>query len=208
VTDPSPEGQGHNVWERMRRRKVVQWGVAYAAGAWGLLQGIAYVSGLLDWPIQLQRLTGLALLVGLPIALTLAWYHGDKGEQRVTRTEFAIITLLFLLGGGLFWRYQHATEPDRIAGAAAVSATVQPATVPQNAGPSVAVLPFENRSAGGEYAAFLADGIQEDLIDTLSRVPGLTVIARTAVIDPGSFGEKPLWWRAAVKLSRLAAPVL
>ncbi len=47
---------------------------------------------------------------------------------------------------------------------------------------SVAVLPFENRSAGGEDAAFLADGIQEDLINTLSRVPGLKVIARTAVM--------------------------
>jgi hypothetical protein len=33
VTDPPPEGQGHSVWERMRRRKVVQWSVAYAAGA-------------------------------------------------------------------------------------------------------------------------------------------------------------------------------
>jgi len=38
------------------------------------------------------------------------------------------------------------------------------------------------RFAGGEDAAFLADGIQEDLINTLSRVPGLKVIARTAVL--------------------------
>ena len=42
--------------------------------------------------------------------LVLAWYHGDRGEQRVRRTELAILTLLFLLGGGLFWRYQHTTE--------------------------------------------------------------------------------------------------
>jgi TolB-like protein/predicted Zn-dependent protease len=46
---------------------------------------------------------------------------------------------------------------------------------------SVAVLPFENRSASGEDAAFLSDGIHEDLINTLSRVPGLKVMSRTAV---------------------------
>jgi hypothetical protein len=50
------------------------------------------------------------LLVGLPVALTLAWYHGDRGQQRVTRIELAILALLFLLGGGLFWRFQHAPE--------------------------------------------------------------------------------------------------
>ncbi len=31
-------GEGDNIWNRLRRRKVVQWGIAYAAGAWGLLQ--------------------------------------------------------------------------------------------------------------------------------------------------------------------------
>jgi hypothetical protein len=42
-------------WTRLRHRKVVQWGVAYAAGAWGLLQGLAYVSTLLHWPDQLSE---------------------------------------------------------------------------------------------------------------------------------------------------------
>jgi hypothetical protein len=92
------EGEGDNLWSRLRRRKVVQWGIAYAAGAWGFLQGLAYVSSLLNWPAQLQKLTGLALLIGLPVALVLAWYHGDRGEQRIGRTELAILTLLFLLG--------------------------------------------------------------------------------------------------------------
>ena len=33
MTDPPPEGQGNSLWKRLRRRKVVQWGIAYAAGA-------------------------------------------------------------------------------------------------------------------------------------------------------------------------------
>ena len=60
-----------------------------------------------------SRLTGLALLIGLPIALVLAWYHGDRGQQQVTRTELAILTLLFLLGGGIFWYFERASERHR-----------------------------------------------------------------------------------------------
>jgi hypothetical protein len=89
VTDAT-EGEKDNIWDRLRRRKVVQWGIAYAAGAWGFLQGLAYVSELLEWPAQLQKLTGLALLIGLPIALVLAWYHGDKGERRGWRDLLAL----------------------------------------------------------------------------------------------------------------------
>ena len=90
------------VWARLRHRKVVQWGIVYSAGAWGLLQGIAYVSSTFDWPRQLQQVATLTLLIGLPIVLVTAWYHGDKGQQRVTAAELVIIALLFLLGGGIF----------------------------------------------------------------------------------------------------------
>jgi tetratricopeptide (TPR) repeat protein len=71
LTDTPAERESEGPWVKLRRRKVVQWGVAYAAGAWGFLQGLAYVSTLLDWPSQIQKLVGLALLVGLPIALEL-----------------------------------------------------------------------------------------------------------------------------------------
>ena len=89
VIEPQ-DGEAENLWSRLRRRKLVQWGIAYAAGAWGFLQGLAYVSSLLNWPAQLQKLTGLALLLGLPVVLVLAWFHGDRGHRRVTRTELAI----------------------------------------------------------------------------------------------------------------------
>jgi len=34
VNDGPKEGEGNSLWNRLRRRKVVQWGIAYAAGAW------------------------------------------------------------------------------------------------------------------------------------------------------------------------------
>jgi TolB-like protein len=163
---------GEDIWTRLRRRKLVQWGLAYAAGAWGFLQGLAYVSTLVDWPVQVQRLTGLALLIGLPIALVLAWYHGDRGQRQVTRSELAILTLLFLLGGGIFWYFQRASETS--------TATSPAPTVPAlPTDASIAVLPFVNMSSDKEQEYF-ADGISEELLNLLAQVPELRVIARTS----------------------------
>ena len=172
MTDAS---ESESTWDRLTRRKVVQWGIAYAAGAWGFLQGLAYVSSLLSWPAQLQRLTGLALLIGLPIVLVLAWYHGDRGHRHVTRTELTVLTLLFLLGGGLFWRYQHAGDTTMVAAPPSPS---MPAAVAAD-DHSIAVLPFVNMSSDKEQEYF-SDGLSEELLNLLAQVPQLRVIARTS----------------------------
>ena len=175
------EGEGDNLWQRLRRRKVVQWGIAYAAGAWGLMQGVAYMRDTFGWTRQVQQATTLLLLIGLPIALVLAWYHGDKGERRVARTELAIITLLFLLGGGLFWRYQHAgdTPPPAATAAELAPAATLPAAEASPSEKSIAVLPFVDMSAE-KNQEHMSDGIAEELLNLLAQVPDLKVIARTS----------------------------
>jgi TolB-like protein len=178
-TDNSAEG----LWAGLRRRKVVQWGIAYVAGAWGLLQGLAYLSSVFQWPAQLQRPVTMAFLVGLPIALVLAWYHGDRGHQRVSGREFAILTVLLLLGGGLFWwvgRMPVATP----ATAVVAGPVAQPAADAKPAGTSIAVLPFVNMS-GDKDNEYFSDGISEELLNVLVRVDGLGVASRTS-----SFGYK------------------
>ena len=181
MTDTPAERESEGPWVKLRRRKVVQWGVAYAAGAWGFLQGLAYVSTLLDWPSQIQKLVGLALLVGLPIALVLAWYHGDRGERRVTRTELAIVTLLFLVGGGLFWRYHSTsdTPPPAATTATHASAAMPPVATVAPDQKSIAVLPFVDMSAEKDQE-YMSDGIAEELLNLLAKVPELKVIARTS----------------------------
>ena len=114
LTDTPAERGAESTWTRLRRRKVVQWGLAYVAGAWGLLQGLDAVTTF-HWPEPLQQLATLPLLLGLPIVLVLAWYHGDRGQQRISTAEFAILTLLLLLGGGAFWYYQEASETATVA---------------------------------------------------------------------------------------------
>ena len=110
MNDRAPDREMANIWSALRRRKVVQWGLVYVAAAWGFLQGLEYVSEAFEWPTQLRQIALLVLLIGLPIVLVLAWYHGDRGQQRITTPEFAILTLLLLLGGGAFWYYQRASE--------------------------------------------------------------------------------------------------
>ncbi len=178
MTDTPTEREGEGPWTRLRRRKVVQWGLAYAAGAWALLQGLEYVSGLYDWPRQFQQIALLLLLIGLPIALVLAWYHGDRSEQRIGRTELVILTLLFLFGGGIFWLYQRGSDaPMTSTREAAAPAS---STTTAEVGPSIAVLPFENRSAKQDDA-FFVDGIHDDILTQLSKVSALKVISRTSV---------------------------
>jgi len=168
-----------SLWTRLRRRKVVQWSVAYAAGAWGLLQGLAYATATFHLLTVLQPLATIGLLIGLPIVLVIAWYHGDRGQQRITAAELAIITLLFLLGGGLFWRYDHATEAGTGAAAASPDAAGGAASDEVASGNSIAVLPFVNMSKDAENEYF-SDGISEEILNTLAQIPDLRVAARTS----------------------------
>jgi TolB-like protein/Tfp pilus assembly protein PilF len=179
VTDTPAERGPENPWERLRRRKVVQWGVVYVAAAWGFLQGLEYVSEAFAWPTQLRQIAIIALLIGLPVVLVLAWYHGDRGQQRITSPEFAILTLLLLLGGGAFWYYQRTS--DTAADSATTASAAQPgSSVTKDPRPSVAVLPFENRSREADDA-FFVDGIHDDTLTQLSKVSALRVISRTSV---------------------------
>jgi len=183
LADPPTEREREGPWAKLRRRKVVQWGIVYAAGAWGFLQGLEYVTDTFHWPDRIQQLSTLALLIGLPVVLVLAWYHGDRGEQRVSRAELTIITLLFLVGGGIFWRYDRASVESR---EAMPASTVAPAVATQPAPtgnkdsrPSIAVLPFENLSGNPENAYFVS-GMQDLILTHLSRIRGLKVISRTS----------------------------
>ncbi len=179
MTEPPTEREGPGLWDKLRRRKVVQWGIIYAAGAWGFLQGLEYVTDTFHWPVRIQQFTTLALLIGLPIVLVTAWYHGDRGQQRVSSAELVIITLLFLVGGGVFWRYDRATDAPSPASASLEAPGVAPGSKTVIAEKSIAVLPFVNMSGDAENEYF-SDGISEEILNVLAKVPDLSVAARTS----------------------------
>ena len=67
-----------DLWQRLKRRKLVQWAVAYVAFAFALLQGIDIVAQRFDWPAAWSA-AGVALVVGFFVVLVIAWYHGERG---------------------------------------------------------------------------------------------------------------------------------
>jgi TolB-like protein/Flp pilus assembly protein TadD len=158
--------------ERLRRRKLVQWALAYAAGAWVLLQVLGLAADSYEWPRMVMRLSIGSVVVGFLATLVLAWYHGERGQQKVGGTELMLLALLFTLGGAGLWRI------ERHAGTPAVEATAVAAPAREGA-KSIAVLPFENLSRDPDNAYFV-DGIQDEILTRLAKVSALKVISRTS----------------------------
>ena len=165
--------------QRLKQRKLVQWTLAYVAAAFALLQGIDVVAQRFGWPEQTMRFVIITLSVGLFVTLVLAWYHGERGAQRATGTELLILALLLAIGGGLLWRFgSTARGPTEESGAARTSVESKSEINAK----SVAVLAFDNLSddKGSEY---FSDGISEELLTVLQKIPGLHVAARTSAFS-------------------------
>ena len=181
---------------RLKQRKLVQWAVAYVAFAFALIQGADVVAQQFGWLEGVRRGITLALVLGFFVVLVLAWYHGERGAQRVTGTELLIITLLLAVGGGVLWRYARApvgsaAATNRGVAAANSTAPVSPALTtsaamtPSSAATqsipakSIAVLPFENLSSDKDNAYF-ADGMQDEILTRLASIHDLKLISRTS----------------------------
>jgi TolB-like protein len=193
VTDAPTERAGEGALSRLRHRKVVQWSVAYAAATWTLLQILGYLTETYEWPPAIRRIATPALALGSLFVLVLAWYHGEKGTQKVSKSEAAIIVALIAVIGGLLWWY--ASRLDESAWVADVGLPKITRVVPTDA-PSVAVLPFVNMSSDPEQEYF-SDGLSEEILNALARIPGLFVPARTSSFqfkgrraDIGAFAAK------------------
>jgi len=179
VSDAS-EGESESTWAKLRRRKVVQWGIAYVAAAWGFLQGLGFATDAFHWPDAIKQVALLLLLIGLPIVLVLAWYHGDRGQQRITTPELAILTLLLMLGGGAFWSYQRTNEGGNDAAPTVANTTAPPtSSAVSDARPSLAVLPFTDLSQAHDQE-YLGDGLAEEILNQLAQVPALRLVGRTS----------------------------
>ena len=166
--------------QRLKQRKLEQWALAYIAAAFALIQGVDVVAQRFGWPDALERVLILALALGFFVTLVVAWYHGEKGAQKVSSTELVILTLLLAIGGGLLWRFGKAPAPSV---SVPTVATVKPPTanLPTEFIPakSIAVLPFENLSEE-KGNAYFADGMQDLILTKLADIGDLKVISRTS----------------------------
>ena len=90
------------LWQRVRDHKIVQWALAYVGAAITIAHGQELLAHAFAWNEIYARWVMALLLVGFPIALTLAWYHGHKGLTKLSQGEMVIGSLLLVIGAGLF----------------------------------------------------------------------------------------------------------
>ncbi len=126
----------------------------------------------------------LILVLGLPVVVTLAWYHGERASRNFTQAEISILSALLVVASLLFYVFVRPTgeavsSPElRQAG---VTAALSAASDPHSA-ISVAVLPFVNLSSDKEQE-FFSDGMTEEITSALAKVPKLRVVGRTSAFQ-------------------------
>ncbi len=174
-----------SVWGELKRRNVVRVAIAYVIIAWLVLQIGDTLGPALRLPDAVNTALAFFLILGFPLAVFFAWAfeltpEGLKKEKDVDRSQsithitgrkidyFVIAALVLALGFFAFDKF--ALGPSRQA--------TEPGTT-ETADKSIAVLAFVNMSddAGNEY---FSDGISEELLNVLSKIPGLRVAARTS----------------------------
>src|SRR2546429_706992 len=173
-----------NFFSELKRRNVYKVAVAYAIAGWALSQGIAQVFPVFDVPNWVIRLIVLLIIIGLPVALALAWMF-EITPQGIKRTETAdampasmrrkkyawiyVVVIGAAISIGLFFLGRYSA-PSR------TPSQSEAATVPEK---SIAVLPFDNLSRDPENAYF-CEGVQDEILTRLAKVADLKVISRTS----------------------------
>jgi TolB-like protein len=194
-----------NLFEELKRRKVFKVGAAYAVVAWLAVQGASIAFPAFEAPAWAMRVFIFVALLGLPVALVLAWVlEATPGGVRVdparkgTRAMIAVAAVLAIAAIGWFVAPTlRGTPPTATAPIAKAVDQVATAAAPANtaSAQSIAVLPFDNLSSDPEQAYF-SDGLSEDLITALSQAGGLKVISRNSSFRfrdtrqaPGAIGQ-------------------
>jgi serine/threonine-protein kinase len=175
--------QMSNLFSELRRRNVYKVAAAYAVVGWLLVQIGTQVLPFFEIPNWGIRLLVLAIVVGFPIALVIAWAF-ELTPDGITRTEAAdasgqrsrgkswlyILIVGTLLSAGLFLL-------GRYSGSRMAAPTSDTASAPTQK--SIAVLPFDNLSRDPDNAYF-AEGVQDEVLTRLAKVSDLKVISRTS----------------------------
>lgn len=179
----------------LRRRNVIRMAVLYVVSTWLIMQVAEVVISLAQLPTWIGSTLLVVLAIGFPIALIFSWFYeitpeGLALEKDVPRHEsitdvtgrridFIVIAVLCaavtMLAVDKWWI---GPPPDR----------------------SIAVLAFENMS-GDPDQDYFSDGISEELLNLLAKVPELKVISRSSSF---SFKGKDLDIREIAKQLNVA----
>lgn len=196
-----------SLFNELKRRNVFRVGIAYAVVGWLVLQFADVVLNNITAPEWVFKAIMLLLAIGFPVVLVFAWAfemtpEGIKREKDVDRTQSItprtgkkldriIIAglILVIVGMGIerIWFAGHDEQGSDSISPEVAQVGDGPETGTLNLTPaesevneqSVAVLPFVAMSSGDDDSYF-ADGLTEEILNSLARLPELLVTARTS----------------------------
>ncbi len=163
--------------EELKRRKVLKVGATYLVVAWLAVQAVSIAFPAFDAPAWALRVFILLTMLGFPVVMLLTWMidltpGGVKFDPDVSSNKGVYVGGALLIALALGWYYYG--QPSFRKGDAAT-----PVAADQN---SIAVLPFANMS-GKPDEDYFSDGMTEELLNVLAKVPQLQVVARTSVFQ-------------------------
>lgn len=181
-----------NLLAELRRRSVFRVAAAYLISGWVVMQVVALIAEASGLPTWTSSFALVLLIVGLPIALIVAWAfeitpegvkQTDKSGESIPIRPFSVADGVLLAGlavviGFIGWQQFAAPERIAVAGPTASNELNEVATTGPEAA-SIAVLAFADLSEEGDQEYF-SDGISEELLNVLVRVEGLRVASRTS----------------------------
>ncbi len=172
------------LFQELRRRKVFRVATLYAVTAWMIAQASVVLEGALNLPDWFDTIIVVTLLLGLPIALIVAWAFeltpdGFKPTGKVDTPPAAKNSkkrrLDIALGAALAAAVAFIAFDTLILDRRPPNAT----ETAQARNASIAVLPFADMSSAQDQVYF-GDGIAEELLNLLAKVDGLRVASRTS----------------------------
>jgi TolB-like protein/Flp pilus assembly protein TadD len=201
-----------NLFNELKQRNVFKVGGAYVIISWLIMQAGEVMSPALRLPEWVNSMLAFFLILGFPLAMFLAWAFEmtpeglkmekdvDRGQPRAVtsgrRMNYTIIALLAVVLVYSVWEFRFRTGPEPVSqgpvSQGPAAQTVNPGTeqkvstpVTQDEGPdsnTIAVLPFINMSSDPEQEYF-SDGITEEVLNLLVKIPELKVTSRTSVFS-------------------------
>jgi TolB-like protein/Flp pilus assembly protein TadD len=194
-----------SLYNELKRRNVFRVAIAYLAGAWLLIEvaGTLFPAfGVPDWAV---RFVVIVLGLGFLPALIISWAYeltpeGLKREKDVVRdtsithltakrldwiTIGLIAAALVFIVADRFW--MSPRHPEQSAVPVEVVTDHEQTSGPELTDPqyppnSIAVLSFVNMSSDPEQEYF-SDGISEELLNLLAKIPDLRVISRSSAFS-------------------------
>ena len=168
-----------NYWNELKRRNVIKAAIAYLVVAWLITQVLSIILPAFEAPSYVLKIALVILLIGFPIWIVFSWVYEftpdgirktediepEKSIMPKTGSRLNRVIILALSVAVVFLIYDKITQ--------------KPVKVVDTGAKSIAVLAFADMSPNKDHEYF-SDGISEELLNLLAKIPDLKVISRTS----------------------------